>query len=462
MFRTPPRSALTGRGRRAVYASLALATLALVFGDAFMLSAPLILISLLFYEFKAVRSAIGRIQSLVKLEPDRVEAVTIAGKPFICNIRAELSAGLPLGFESPLEGAHFQLDSRSLECLEAGRGAAELKLEFLPKLAGQYGLEVLIVRVRGRFGLVEGVGEVAFKLALKVYPRVIAPAVAAAKFLLAAGGLGIGEQPIPLKGGGLDYAGSRDYVPGDALRHMDWKATARLGRLIVKEFYVEGGAGLHLVYEAVAPNPASLDELSATFLSLALAVAEQGLQLGLTVHDGEKVLLHIPRAQPALAVALALQYALRAVEVPLEWLYDLLEPRAASELKGMLEGLSRAPLLEAELSALEGAITEPYRVLERTMSVDGERAQLILVSSLSRDPLPVLELACAARRRGRPLIVLQPTRPWIWADGLEEAYRLYECYVRLCRALERRGIRVVASIEELLKHVPTAEAVMRD
>jgi len=455
---------LTNRGWKTVYASLAFGILALLFRDILILVGALALGLLLLYEARAVRGVVRQLRSLVKVKPDRVEAATFAGKPFTCDLEVDLSAGLPLRFESPLKGGIYRFGLKALRCLAVGRGVARVRFEFLPGLAGLYGSEELRVWVKGRLELVEGVGEVPFRLALKVYPRVLAAAVAAARFLLTAGGLGVGEQPTPLKGAGLDYADSREYLPGDTLRHMDWKATARLGRLVVKEFYVGGGTGVHLVYEAVAPDPISLDELSAAFLNFVLAVAEQGLPLGLIVHDGEKVLLRVPRVQPALTVALALRYALQIVEVYPEELYGVLEPKSAGELRRILEGLDETPLrelLEAELRALRSAVTEPYRVLEQMLSEGGERAQLVLACSLSRDPLPVLELARIAQRRGCFLLILQPTRPWVGAKSLEEAYRLYERYVRLNRILESHGVSVAASAEKLSRHVLAAEALAK-
>jgi len=438
--------------------------LALLFRDLLILIGALALGLLLLYEVRAVRRVVRRLRSLVKIEPDRFEVATYAGKPFTCYLEVNLSAGLPLRFESPVKGGIYRFNLKAPSRLAVGRGVARLRFEFLPRLAGLYGSEELRVWVKGRLGLVEGVGEVPFKLTLKVYPRVLATAIAATKFLLATGGLGVGEQPTELRGAGLDYADSREYLPGDTLRHMDWKATARLGRLVVKEFYVGGGTGVYLVYEAAAPDPISLDELSAAFLNSVLAVADQGLPLGLMVHDGEKVLLRVPRVQPALTVALALRYALQIVEVYPEELYGVLEPKSAGELRRILEGLDETPLrelLEAELRAFRGAVTEPYRVLGQMLSEGGERVQLVLASSLSRDPLPVLELASIAQRRGYFLLVLQPTRPWVGANNLEEAYRLYERYARLNRILESRGVPVAASAEKLSRRVSAVEALAR-
>lgn len=455
---------LTNKGWKVVSAGLVLGVLGLLFRDIFVLVGAAALGLLLLYEVRVVRGVVGRLRSLVKVKPDTVEVATYAGKPFTCDLEIDMSAGLPLRFESPLKGGIYRFGLKAVKCLRIGRGAAQLRFSSRARRAGLYESEDLRVWVKGRFGLVEGVGSVPFNLRLKIYPRVLATAVAAARFLLEAGGLGVGEQPTPLRGAGLEYADSREYVPGDTFRHMDWKATARLGRLVVKEFYVEGGMGVHLVYEAVAPDPVSLDELSAAFLSSVSAVAEQGLPLGLTVHDGETVLLQVSRVQPSLAVALALQYALQIVKVDAEELYGVLEPKVAKELRRILEGLEETPLremFEARLRMTKGMTAEPYQVLMQMLSETSGRIQLVYVSSLSRDPLPVLELASAAQLRGYSVLVLQPTKPWVGAQSLEEAYRLYERYLRLNRILENHRIPVAASAEKLTRHVSTVQVLAK-
>jgi uncharacterized protein (DUF58 family) len=48
-----------------------------------------------------------------------------------------------------------------------------------------------------------------------------------------------GVRALKLRGEGSAFAGLRDYVPGDDPRMLDWKATARHGRLIAREQTVE-------------------------------------------------------------------------------------------------------------------------------------------------------------------------------------------------------------------------------
>ncbi|MDH5835594.1 DUF58 domain-containing protein [Luteimonas kalidii] len=48
-----------------------------------------------------------------------------------------------------------------------------------------------------------------------------------------------GPAPSPLRGRGMEYAESRGYTQGDDARHIDWRLTARSGRMHTKLFQAE-------------------------------------------------------------------------------------------------------------------------------------------------------------------------------------------------------------------------------
>ena len=50
----------------------------------------------------------------------------------------------------------------------------------------------------------------------------------------------------PVRGYSDDFAGVRDYLPGDLIRDLSWKATARLGELMTKEYSASSGAEIWL------------------------------------------------------------------------------------------------------------------------------------------------------------------------------------------------------------------------
>ncbi|MGE3172133.1 MAG: DUF58 domain-containing protein [Planctomycetota bacterium] len=64
--------------------------------------------------------------------------------------------------------------------------------------------------------------------------------LAARKFALAikrmADDLNYGLDPSRYRGSGIDYAQSRPYQAGDAIKSIDWRVTARTGKVFVKEY----------------------------------------------------------------------------------------------------------------------------------------------------------------------------------------------------------------------------------
>jgi uncharacterized protein (DUF58 family) len=59
-----------------------------------------------------------------------------------------------------------------------------------------------------------------------------------------------GEKRSPKRGSSVEFADYREYVPGDDLRYVDWKAFARLERLFVKLFVEEEDLSIHLLIDA--------------------------------------------------------------------------------------------------------------------------------------------------------------------------------------------------------------------
>lgn len=111
------------------------------------------------------------------------------------------------------------------------------------------------------------------------------------------GGLGASEAISgSVRGAGIEPRGLREYVPGDALRYVDWRASARTNRLQVKEFE----AGTHGNVTIVLQRHPALDSDAVAFsafdamlghaLGLAARLANQGVRVtfaGIGPEDGE-------------------------------------------------------------------------------------------------------------------------------------------------------------------------------
>ncbi|MBX7106135.1 MAG: DUF58 domain-containing protein [Gemmataceae bacterium] len=63
-------------------------------------------------------------------------------------------------------------------------------------------------------------------------------------------GLRVGDHRSPFRGFSVEFVQHREYVPGDDVRHIDWKSYARTGRYTVKQYQQETNFAGHLLLDA--------------------------------------------------------------------------------------------------------------------------------------------------------------------------------------------------------------------
>lgn len=94
-------------------------------------------------------------------------------------------------------------------------------------------------------------------------------------------GLGLARLG-PRAGASTEFRDHRDYMPGDDIRHIDWRAYARTDRLMIKRFFEESAPELLLVVDASAsmksdPKKQALADQLAHFL--ATVAQQEGLRV---------------------------------------------------------------------------------------------------------------------------------------------------------------------------------------
>lgn len=106
-----------------------------------------------------------------------------------------------------------------------------------------------------------------------------------------------GDWPSAHLGGGMDFEEARPYLPGDDLRDMDWRSTARLRRPFVKTYREERQPVWHIVVDR---GPAmrfgtrrrlKVTQAARIALLACHAAEEMGVAVGLSLWDEQDLLL---------------------------------------------------------------------------------------------------------------------------------------------------------------------------
>jgi uncharacterized protein (DUF58 family) len=117
-------------------------------------------------------------------------------------------------------------------------GGASASVDLHPVRRGTFRPSVVTVRVTGPLGVATRQSDRVLPGRIEVHPAFRSRRQAELR-LRRARPLHEGRRAITARGGGTEFEALRDHVEGDEHRHIDWAATARRGRPIVRTFRAE-------------------------------------------------------------------------------------------------------------------------------------------------------------------------------------------------------------------------------
>jgi len=154
----------------------------------------------------------------------------------------QLRMGLPL----PNEIQSAQEDAWI--ALPAGAEWSRIDWSCWPRKRGNYRLATACLEAASPFGFWAVRKEAALDCEIRVYPNLLTERKSLAALFLHRGWFGLHAQRQV--GKGREFEQLREYIPGDGLDEVHWKATAKRGRPITKIFQVERTQEVYVVIDA--------------------------------------------------------------------------------------------------------------------------------------------------------------------------------------------------------------------
>ena len=425
---------ITSKGIRVIVALATVSFLTSIFNDIILFVLALTLFLVLMSDFFRLRFRVKEI-GYTKTEPSKIEVRMVAGE----NREIRFQFRPPIKKEKEVEFTDIKKWIKPVK-IETPLETTGLTLNINPQIAGEYFLDGLEGTISSPLKLFNSRVRIPFSLYVKTYPRVLPWIVEAVRLLEFGVGYGAGVFPGKKKGLGLEYIETREYTPGDPVRLIDWKATARLTKLMVKEFLEESSGSIYLIYDSRSLGPITSDMLSALLLSTMVGLAYEGLPVNLTLKSGLDIVFNAKSLNPMDALKIILAYLMETSHVS-EWdVYELLEPKSSQTLLRTLkmvkaEGLKR--LAEFKLRSIEKT------VIMKNVKASVQKLNIVYIGSIIHDSSLLMELAEEAKLRGHRFRVMAVNKPWVDAKNLEEAYTIYVSQQKILRALQKLKTEVV-------------------
>ena len=267
--------------------------------------------------------------------------------------------------------------------------------------------EAIEVEAEDPFSSMKATATLPCPSSIAVYPRAFfAPDIA---FGARAARPFSGQSRTKRAGTGTDFSGTRDYTPGDPLKHLNWRAEALWGRPIVNVFEEERAidAGIILDCRAEAYDRQELfEEAAAAALSLAEDLLDRGHRIAF-LNYGALISWTPPGSgrEQRLRVRMAAARAVLGSHAAFDCFENipvrLFPPRSLVLLVSPLRREDVAPLRGLKALGYEIAVLRPdplsrvpqmvhdhvHALAQRILSLEGE----VLLSRLLRSGITVLD-----------------------------------------------------------------------
>jgi|GEM_PF-1615921 hypothetical protein len=410
---------LESSGKTLIILIPALLLFYILFQDIVILYATIIVITVILCVYISAYGKARWLARNLKVKPESVSLRLVAGDVGRVKVEFEAPKQIRLLVNHPLKFCAVKPHQTQTN--------SQITLEFKPKLAGSYSSDEIYVECRTALNMFNVKVGIPFKSEVTVIPRVIPAVVRALELIASASHAGpMYEYPLIHRiGRGTEYAETREYVAGDEFRRIDWKATARLQKLMVKCFHEEVGGEVNLIFDLKTAGPVSADITATEFLNMATALSTQNIPYRITIINAEDEVETLKFDDWREALATAVKYALKSVKLDYTYLYEIIGPQPTRELMKLMK-------IAYEEDASNPANGE----------IGGGWMDAIAITCLIGDLTWLINIWDEVKKHGGRLTVHTTSKVWIDSESLEEAYINHQRQKRILKMLRERGIEV--------------------
>ena len=214
----------------------------------------------------------------VRITPDRISVLSPQVVAILIRNRSAVRLNVRVHDSIP---ESFENGVPEISGVVPGRGQIRLEYRVTPKARGAFTWSSIYIRVRSLIGFWEKQVVVPAPAQSRVYPNLVAleryHLLARANRLEA-----LGIRKVRIRGAAWEFESLRDYSLGDDVRLIDWKATARRRKMIVRNQEAEKNQTILLLVDSGRLMNAEVDGVSKldSAVNAALILAHVALARG--------------------------------------------------------------------------------------------------------------------------------------------------------------------------------------
>ncbi|WP_337174773.1 DUF58 domain-containing protein [Paludisphaera sp.] len=188
-----------------------------------------------------------------------------------------------------------------------------------------------------------------------------------------------GMHPSPYHGFSVEFAEHREYVPGDDVRHVDWKVWSKTDKLYLKQYEEETNLLLYLLLDASESMAYSAEDRVSKFqyarlvvAALAYMVLQQQDSVGLALFDDSVRRYLKPAGQPS--------HLKELIQV-----LDAAPARDKTDLGGVLHDLSERIKRRGIVAIFSDLLDDPAKIIAGLKHFRHRRHEVVVFHVLDPD-----------------------------------------------------------------------------